>query len=341
MGLTLDEHGRPLGSLRISVTDRCNLRCQYCMPEANYDWIPRSEILSYEELALVAEAFAELGVTKVRLTGGEPLIRRDLPTFVSMLSDMGRFDDIALTTNGVLLADQVSSLTRAGLNRVTVSLDTLNSDRYLRLTGSDQLSAALAGIDAVVEAGVSNLKINMVVIRGVNDDELADMVRFGRQTGAEIRFIEYMDVGGATRWSGDVVVSRQEILGLMETEFGSVVEVSSDKRAPANRFELADGTTFGVIASTTSPFCGQCDRSRITADGQWYTCLYARSGFDLKAPLRRGADMGAMTDLIRARWSGRIDRGAEQRTIDPQRGTFVSVSELRRDPRLEMHARGG
>lgn len=340
-GLSLDQFGRPLQSLRISVTDRCNLRCQYCMPEADYDWLPRGEILSYEEMATVATAFADAGVRKVRLTGGEPLLRRDLSVFVSMLSELGRFDEIALTTNAILLADQVDSLLSAGLDRITVSLDTLDAGRYQRLTGSDQLAAAMAGIEAAVTAGVKGLKINMVVIRGVNDDELVDMIRFGQRIGAEVRFIEYMDVGGATRWTEDTVVSRQEILESLAGDFCGVVEVSSDPHAPADRFALPDGTTFGVIASTTSPFCGQCDRSRITADGQWYTCLYARSGFDLKTPLRGGMDTAGLTEVIREHWVMRSDRGAEERSTMPHRGTFVSVDELRLDSRLEMHTRGG
>ncbi len=311
------------------------------MPEADYDWLPKAEILTYEEMTTLAAAFAKVGVTKLRLTGGEPLLRRDLSTLVAMLSGLGCFEDIALTTNGVLLAEQIDDLLAAGLGRITISLDTLRADRYERMTGSDRLSAALDGIESAVATGAGGLKINMVVVGGMNDDELADMVRFGQRIGAEVRFIEYMDVGGATRWSDDAVVPKKRMLASLATDFGTIAEVSSDPHAPADRFALPDGTTFGVISSTTAPFCGNCDRSRITADGHWYTCLYARSGMDLKTMLRDGVSADELTATIRDRWSRRIDRGAEERLTLGQRGTFVPVSELRLDPRLEMHTRGG
>jgi cyclic pyranopterin phosphate synthase len=208
----LDTLGRPLRNLRVSVTDRCNLRCQYCMPEEEYTWLRRSELLTFEEIERLVEIFTDLGVDKVRLTGGEPLLRRELPDLVRLLAGVPAVRDLAMTTNGVLLADKAAALKSAGLHRVTVSLDTLRPDRFRRLTRRDDHAAVLRGIDAVREAGFEGLKLDSVVIRGVNEDELIDLVDFARRIDAEVRFIEYMDVGGATRWAREQVVSRREIL---------------------------------------------------------------------------------------------------------------------------------
>jgi cyclic pyranopterin phosphate synthase len=311
------------------------------MPEADYAWLPRESLLTFEELARLARLFASLGARKVRLTGGEPLLRRDLPELVRMLAHDPRIDDLALTTNGLLLSRQIDALADAGLGRVTVSLDTLSPERFLSLARSPRHADVLDGIEAV-ERRALGLKLNTVVMRGVNDDELVPLLRFAKQHGAELRFIEYMDVGGATGWSADEVVSRAEMLTCIGAEFGQVEEVAEpDSRAPAERFRLPDGQTFGIIASTTAPFCRTCDRSRITADGTWFLCLYAEGGLDLRAPLRDGAGDEELRQLIARHWAERQDRGAELRAQAPGRTPLYQLQMLRADPHREMHTRGG
>jgi cyclic pyranopterin phosphate synthase len=338
--LTKDRFDRPLRSLRISVTDRCNLRCQYCMPEADYAWLPRESILDFEELATLADAFTSLGVDRVRITGGEPLLRRDLPRLIEQLAARPAIRDLALTTNGVLLARHAAALRAAGLHRITVSLDTLRRDRFQALARFDELPAVLAGIDAAART-FGALKIDTVVMRGRNEDELADILAFGRAVNAEVRFIEYMDVGGATGWSMDAVVSRREILARLSAIYGAIAPVHGRDSAPAERFRLADGSTFGIIASTTEPFCAACDRSRLTADGLWLLCLYARGGLNLRHPLREGATPEELAHLIATVWSMRADRGAEERLQSPAREVLIPVAALKRDAHLEMHTRGG
>ena len=323
------------------MTDRCNLRCQYCMPEREYVWLPRRDILDFEEVSVLVDVFADLGVDRVRLTGGEPLVRRDLHELVRLLAAKPAIRDLAMTTNGVLLAEKAGQLKEAGLGRVTVSLDTLKRDRFQALTRFDDHDRVLAGIEEAGRLGFSALKIDTVVIRGVNEDELAPLVEFGRRAGAEVRFIEYMDVGGATRWSSDKVVSRAEMLGALARRYGPIMPLAEKTSAPAERFRLADGTVFGIIASTTAPFCGSCDRSRLTADGLWYLCLYAAGGTNLAQPLRSGASPQEMRELIGAIWRGRADRGAEERLGMRDRAPLVPLTTLRRDPHLEMHTRGG
>jgi cyclic pyranopterin phosphate synthase len=341
MAMTRDQLGRPLRNLRLSVTDRCNLRCQYCMPEEEYTWLPRQSVLTFEEMAHLVDVFADLGVDKVRLTGGEPLLRKDLPALVRMLADNPRLREVALTTNGVLLAEQAPALRAAGLSRVTVSLDTLRPERFRALTRRDTHARVLEGIGAVGRAGWPGLKIDTVVIRGVNDDELIDLIEYGRTVAAEVRFIEYMDVGGATTWSMDQVVSRAEMLEALEARYGAIEPMADEAWAPADRFRLADGTVFGIISSTTRPFCQTCDRSRLTADGLWYLCLYATRGTDLGRALRAGGDREALRGLIAASWTARADRGAETRLAMSRRQPLIQIGELKRDPHLEMHTRGG
>jgi GTP 3',8-cyclase len=333
--------GRPLRNLRISVTDRCNLRCRYCMPEAEYVWLPRESILTFEELDRVAGIFAGLGVTKVRLTGGEPLLRHDLATLVSLLSRHDAITDLALTTNGVLLARQAQALRAAGLRRVTVSLDTLRPERMQEFARSARHADVIAGIDAARTAGFSSIKSNTVVIRGYNDDEVVDLMEFARGRGVEQRFIEYMDVGGATGWSMDQVVSQPEILALVAQRYGPVEPLREGQWAPAERFALRDGTVFGVIASTTAPFCRTCDRGRLTADGTFLLCLYGEDGLDLRGLLRGGATDGEISDRIAGVWRARSDRGAEERAGLAERGILHRIESLRADPRREMHTRGG
>jgi len=336
-----DVFGRPLRSLRVSVTDRCNLRCRYCMPEEEYIWLPREELLTFEEIHALVSAFTDLGVENVRLTGGEPLLRKDLPRLVRMLRENPRIQDLAMTTNGVQLAEHAQALRDAGLHRITMSLDTLRADRFLALTRRDLHAQVLRGLEAVHRAGFSGTKIDTVVVRGINDDELAELLEFGKQQGAEVRFIEYMDVGGATEWSMEKVLSRSEILELLARRYGTIMPVVEESSAPAQRFLLPDGTVFGIIASTTTPFCRRCDRSRLTADGMWYLCLYAQEGINLRQPLRAGASRDGLTSSIASAWQQRNDRGAEEREAYRVRGIFVDIKQLRQDPHLEMHTRGG
>ncbi|PYM17477.1 MAG: GTP 3',8-cyclase MoaA [Candidatus Rokuibacteriota bacterium] len=336
-----DRWGRRLGNLRISVTDRCNLRCQYCMPEDEYVWLPREEILHFEEVSRLVDVFIELGVDKVRLTGGEPLLRRDLPRLIRLVVAKPGLRDVAITTNGVLLAAQAPDLRAAGLHRVTVSLDTLRPERFTALTRRTTHGEVLEGIRAVTAAGFTGTKLDTVVIRGVNDDELVDLIEFAKTVPAEIRFIEYMDVGGATRWSMQNVVSRAEMLDAVKGRYGGVEPVIEVTTAPADRFRLPDGTVFGIISSTTAPFCADCDRSRLTADGMWYLCLYALAGTDLRGPLRRGATTEELKSLITGGWTARTDRGAEARLALRERTPLVQIGRLKADPHLEMHTRGG
>ena len=335
-----DALGRPLGNLRVSVTDRCNLRCQYCMPEMEYAWLPREEILSFEEIARLAAVFCSLGVDRVRLTGGEPLVRRDLRDLVRLLAADSRLREVALTTNGVLLSEAARPLREAGLRRVTVSLDTLDPAKFHALTRFDLHHRVLAGLEAAASAGFASVKIDAVIVRGVNEDELPGLLDYGRSLGAEVRFIEYMDVGGATRWSMEQVVSEREIRAAIESRYGPATPLPPDGPAPARRFRLPDGTVFGIISSTTAPFCGACDRSRLTADGVWYLCLYAARGVDLRGPLRRGAPPEEIAQLIRSTWAVRSDRGAQERFALRERRP-LPVAVLRGDPHLEMHTRGG
>jgi GTP 3',8-cyclase len=337
----LDRFQRPLRSLRVSVTDRCNLRCLYCMPEPDYAWLPKETILSFEEISVLTDAFCDLGVDRVRLTGGEPLLRRDLTSLIALLAERPAIRDLAMTTNGALLAPQAQALRAAGLHRITISLDTLDRQRFRDLTRFDSLDAVLDGIDAAANAGFESLKIDTVVMRGVNDHELAALIEFARPFDAEVRFIEYMDVGGATRWSPEAVVSRRQILETLSREYGSITAIEEQSSAPADRFALPDGTIFGIISSTTEPFCESCDRSRLTADGVWLMCLYARAGTDLRRPLRAGATRAELRHLVETVWSSRADRGAEERLGFATRQPLIPVSALKKDAHLEMHTRGG
>jgi cyclic pyranopterin phosphate synthase len=338
---TVDTLGRPLRNLRISVTDRCNLRCRYCMPEEHYVWLPRRDILDFDELSALVDCFIDLGVDRIRLTGGEPLLRHDLAAFVRMLAAKPGLRDVALTTNGLLLCEQAAALAAAGLHRVTVSLDTLRPERFRALTRRDGLRDVCAGIAAAAAAGYQALKLDAVIMRRVNEDELVELIEYGKSAGAEVRFIEYMDVGGATHWSIETVYPRRAILADLARHYGHIEPLREESSAPADRYRLPDGTVFGIIASTTAPFCRSCDRARLTADGLWYRCLYAASGTDLRAPLRAGASRREIIAMIAAAWGARADRGAEERLASRHRAPLLPASELRRDPHLEMHTRGG
>jgi cyclic pyranopterin phosphate synthase len=336
-----DRWQRPLKNLRLSVTDRCNLRCAYCMPEESYTWLPKGRLLSFEELSRLVDVFLGLGVTKLRLTGGEPLLRQELEALVSLLAAKPRIEDLALTTNGILLAEKAAALRAAGLHRLTVSLDTLQPERFRTLTRRDGLEAVLEGIEAARRAGFAKIKLDSVMLRGTNDDELIPLMEFARERDLELRYIEYMDVGGATQWDSRAVLSRAQMLARLAQAYGPITPLAEHSSAPAERFLLSDGTVFGIIASTTQPFCASCDRSRLTADGMWYTCLYAPRGTDLCGPLRSGASDAELAQRISGRWSEREDRGAEERLALQQRTALASPDELRANPHWEMHTRGG
>ncbi len=339
-------------SLRVSVTDRCNLRCLYCMPEEDYVWLPREALLTFEELAQLVERFTDLGVTRVRLTGGEPLLRRDLDKLVSMLAANSRIEDLALTTNGVLLADQAEALKRAGLHRVTISLDTLRPERFAAITRRDDHDRVLAGIDAAQRAGFTGTKLDAVIVRGVNDDELADLIDFGRATGAELRFIEYMDVPGATKWTTPKVFSRDEMLRQLEQRFGK--SPPSRKRArrplrvsccPTARFsELSPPPLlpFAVAATAAVSPPTACGTAVSTQQPARTCAALLRAGAASKNMPRAGAaNKNQIVSVIEDAWRGRDDRGAEQRVAQRFRAAFVPLEELRGDPHLEMHTRGG
>ena len=333
--------GRKLRDLRLSVTDRCNLRCNYCMPEDEYVWLPRDQILTFEEISTVVDAFISVGVEKLRLTGGEPLLRKGLSGLVEMLAGKQAIRDLAMTTNGVLFAKHAADLRAAGLGRVTISLDTLRPDRFEVLSRRDSHAAVVDALHVAAEVGFVGTKVDTVVIKGFNDDELVDLVEFAKTVAVEVRFIEYMDVGGATRWDPKHVCSSADMLRSLRAHYGEVRPAKAHTSSPARRFVLPDGTTFGIVASATQPFCAACDRSRLTADGMWYRCLYASTGTDLRRPLRSGATPDELHSMIAGTWAHRRDQGAVHRLERRERGALLTVSALRHDPHLEMHTRGG
>jgi cyclic pyranopterin phosphate synthase len=302
----VDSYGRVHTDLRISVTDRCNFRCTYCMPEEGMQWLPREELLTFEELERLARLLVEQhGIRSIRLTGGEPTVRAHLPVLVAKLAALPV--DLALTTNGATLESVAPGLAAAGLRRVNVSLDTLEPDRFVALTRRDQLADVLRGIDAAVEAGLAPVKVNVVVVRGVNDDEIVELARYGRDRGVTVRFIEWMPLDGGDTWTGDQVVTQAEIVERIHAEFP--VEPIARGSEPAERFRYVDGRgEVGVIASVTRPFCERCDRIRLTADGQLRSCLFSLEDHDLRGPLRSGASDDELSALIEAcvgaKWAG-------------------------------------
>jgi cyclic pyranopterin phosphate synthase len=309
-----DRLDRVVKDLRISVTDRCNLRCTYCMPYDEYVWIDRSEILTYEEVARLARIFVELGVEKVRLTGGEPLARKDLEILVSELSRLPGLSDLCLTTNGSFLAEKAAGLKAAGLGRINVSIDTLDPEKFKRITRRGDLARVLEGLFAARSCGFSPIKINAVIERGVNDDEILGLVEFSRNNGFAIRFIEYMDVGNANNWGSGRVVSKEEILRTIRTRFPLQEVGREDGSAPSVDYRFLDGIgDIGVIASVTEPFCSSCTRARLTADGKLVTCLFSDVGYDLKALIRNNASDQEVSEAIRAVWTKRTDRYSDER----------------------------
>ena len=306
------------------------------MPEVDYTWLPRSDILSFEEISRLVDVFVELGVNHVRLTGGEPLLRRNIERLIRDLADKPGILDLALTTNGVLLEKLAERLFVAGLHRLTVSLDTLRPDRFKQLTRRDDLDAVFAGIDASRSAGFEGLKLDSVIMKGVNDDDVIDLLEYGKRVGAEVRFIEYMDVGGATRWSMDDVVSRAAMLEQIAGHFGSATPISEQSCAPADRFTLPDGTLFGVISSTPLRSAHPAIGSRLTADGLC-TCASTHAPVsDLRKVLREGASVQEIAELITSTWRARDNRGAEERLANENRQPYTS-GDMSEDPHFEMH----
>jgi GTP 3',8-cyclase len=315
----LDRLARPLRDLRISVMDRCNFRCPYCMPKEqfheHYQFLKSRERLSFDEIVRLTKLFAGLGVHKVRLTGGEPLLRTNLPDLIGDLSTVPGIDDVALTTNGVLLANHAVDLHANGLRRITVSLDTLDKEIFARLSGGfGALDQVLAGIDAAMAAGLSPVKINAVIERGVNDHTALDLIERFRGTPVIVRFIEFMDVGNRNHWRPEMVVPSRELAARVNDRW-PMHPVSENYRGEvAQRWRFDDGGgEVGFISSVSQPFCGACSRARLSSDGRFYTCLFANQGIDLRAPLRAGADDAELLRILKGAWLGRSDRYSELR----------------------------
>lgn len=314
-----DRLGRPLTDLRVSVTDRCNFRCRYCMPREvfgpDHAFLERDELLSFEELALLGQVFTGLGVSKLRLTGGEPLLRRGLPQLVAMLAELDGVDDLALTTNGTALPGVATALRDAGLHRVTVSLDALDDATHRAIADvNTPVDAVLAGIDAALAAGLP-VKVNTVVKRGVNEDQVVPLAAYGRDRGITVRFIEYMDVGATNGWRMSDVVPADEVLAAIRSQWPVSPVPPATPGQVAEQYTYDDGAgRVGVIASVTRPFCRGCSRARLSSVGELFTCLFATRGTDLRAMLRDGADADAVRQQVVAVWSGRTDRYSELRT---------------------------
>ena len=314
-GTTLrDTFNRPIKDLRISVTDRCNFRCMYCMPLEEYVWIDRSEILSFEEIARLSRLFAGQGVDKIRITGGEPLVRKNLHRLIGMLSEIEGIRDICLTTNGALLSEQIDDMAAAGLKRINVSIDTLDPAKFKQITKRGDLNKVMEGLFAAKERGLHPIKINAVIERGLNDDDIIPLVEFSREHGFSMRFIEYMDVGNANNWISEKIVSKKEILEKINARYPLRVVGRNNGTAPSVDYEFIDGIgDIGVIASVTEPFCSSCTRARLTADGKLVTCLFSDIGHDLKGLIRSGATDEQLTEVIRAVWGNRTDKYSDER----------------------------
>jgi cyclic pyranopterin phosphate synthase len=336
--MLLDVYRRPIKDLRISVTDRCNFRCSYCMPLDEYQWIDKKEILTFEEITRLAKLAIEFGVEKIRLTGGEPLVRHDLPLLVEKLSSLAGLKDLCLTTNGALVSERIQALKQSGLRRVNISIDTLDAEKFKRMTKRGELNKVLEGIFAAKSAGLAPIKLNAVVERGVNDDDIIPLVEFSRQHGFAMRFIEYMDVGNSNNWTSAKLVSKKDIIENIHARY-PLREIGRDQgSAPSVDYEFVDGCgDIGVIASVTEPFCASCTRLRLTADGKIVTCLFSQTGHDVKALLRSGAtddEIGAFLSTI---WRKRTDRYSVER--------LEALNSANYDPKshrkIEMISLGG
>lgn len=333
-----DQFNRSVTDLRISVTDRCNFRCDYCMPEEifgfKYEFLPKQKILTFEEITRLVKLYVNLGVKKIRLTGGEPLLRHEVENLVELLAGIPGIQDLALTTNGYLLEKKSKVLKNAGLKRLTVSMDTLSPDLFKKLAGKHlSLEKVLRGLRAASNAGFTPIKINSVIQKGVNDHEILDLAKFAKHNGLIIRFIEYMDVGNLNRWKMEEVVTAKEMVEIISTEFPIKPIDKSYISEVANRYQYSDGVgEFGIIASVSQPFCGNCTRIRLSADGRIYTCLFGSEGFDIKTPMREGASDSELLDMLTAIWQNRSDRYSEERT---------SYTEMPTKPKIEMYQIGG
>ncbi|MGN6581747.1 MAG: GTP 3',8-cyclase MoaA [Bordetella sp.] len=334
-----DSRNRPMRDLRISVTDRCNFRCSYCMPrdvfDSSYAFMPHSALLSFEEITRLAGTYARLGVEKIRLTGGEPLLRKNIEALIAMLAELrtpqGRSLDITLTTNGVLLARKARALKDAGLSRVTVSLDALDAELFARMSDSDFTpDDVLRGVDAAAEAGLASIKINMVVRRGFNDGQILPLARRFRGTGHVLRFIEYMDVGSTNGWNLAEVVPTPEVLERIGAEFPLEAVADEAMGRVAERWRYRDGAgEIGVISSVSHAFCGGCTRARLSPEGKLFLCLFASAGYDLREPLREGADDARLAELIAGTWSRRDDNYSERRAQGlPQAARKIEMSYI-------------
>ncbi len=323
-----DGYGRVIQNLRISITDRCNLRCVYCMPESP-DWMAHPEILSYEELYRLVHVFVELGVSKVRITGGEPTLRRNMVDFVSTISKTKGLNNVGVTTNGLLLNTLAKPLYDGGLRKLNVSLDTLKRERFKSLTRRDSLDRVLQGLEAAKKVGFESIKVNCVVIKGMNDDEVVPFIEFGREHGYEVRFIEFMPLDADDVWEKRRVFTQQEMLDVIGPKYPFERVTTADPHAPATRFCFDDtGELFGIIASVSQPFCTKCDRVRLTADGKFRTCLFSTRETDLKTPLRRGATDEELSMIIRESVTGK------------EPGHFINSDNFEK-PTRTMHRIGG
>ena len=336
--MLIDAHQRPITDLRISVTDRCNFRCTYCMPLDEYEWIDKREILTFEEITRLATLFVRLGVEKIRLTGGEPLVRKNLDHLVASLSRVDGLKDLCLTTNAALLADQIDSLKRAGLKRVNISIDSLDPDRFRRMTKRGDLGKVMDGIFAARAAGLAPIKLNAVVERGVNDGDIIPLVEFSREHGFAMRFIEYMDVGNSNNWTSAKLVTKKEIIDIIAARYPLREVGRNQGSAPSVDYEFVDGKgDIGVIASVTEPFCSSCTRIRLTADGKIVTCLFSQLGHDVKARLRSGALDDEIGNFLSSIWQQRTDRYSVER--------LQALNSANYDPKshkkIEMISLGG
>jgi len=336
--MLIDTYKRPLKDLRISVTDRCNFRCTYCMPLDEYEWIDKKEILTFEEIARLAKLSIEFGVEKIRLTGGEPLVRQDLPVLIEKLAALEGVEDLCLTTNGALLSERIHALKDAGLRRINVSIDSLDPDKFKRMTKRGDLNKVLEGIFAAKQAGLASIKLNAVVERGVNDDDIIPLVEFAREHGFVMRFIEYMDVGNANNWTSAKLVSKREIINKIHARY-PLREVGRDQgSAPSVDYEFVDGGgDIGVIASVTEPFCASCTRLRLTADGKFVTCLFSQLGHDVKALLRGGANDDELRAFLASLWQKRADRYSVERLEAMKSASYDPKSHRK----IEMISLGG
>jgi len=336
--MPVDAYNRSVKDLRISVTDRCNFRCTYCMPLDQYEWISKKEILTFEEITRLATLFVGLGVEKIRLTGGEPLVRQNLDQLVAKVAAISGLKDLCLTTNGALLAEKIDSLKAAGLKRINISLDTLDPEKFRRMTKRGDLEKVLEGIFAAKDHGLHPIKLNAVIERGVNDDDILELVEFSREHGLAIRFIEYMDVGNSNNWTSEKLVSKAEILEKISSRY-PLREIGRDQgSAPSVDYEFIDGRgDLGVIASVTEPFCSSCTRARLTADGKLVTCLFSQMGHDVKALLRNGTSDEDLVKFLSGVWQARRDRYSADR-LEAMRSSHYDPKSHKK---IEMISLGG